>query len=248
MATKKTSTAEKTVKPAKAVKPSTALTVLPPLEGRLDQPTSYKIEELLNKADAVLEKSFKQRNPDIAFHMIGQAAGAQQASIAVTAVACYKMRKFWASYQMEGDWRDYAEQRVGKSFDVLRRYADVGEVVEEKAPKDLRTLLWMRPYRNLIAIAQFCKKHGDIAPEKWKDLAQCVNGAEVREKLDGVREVVEKKPTNRLTLYIDRDGVLYAKKQNKKEPIGALRVDQIENQIVAEAVQRIITSSGILEG
>lgn len=218
-----------------------------PLGGIEDGPDRIEhLRGLLQIANTVVDNSIKARDARGLFKSIRNSFSTRHASDLQAIQLCYEANRRWKEMEFDGgDFLDYARDETGKGVETIRRYSQIGKMMNEVVPEKYRDTLWCRPIRNLVAIAQAVDKHGNFEEDEWHQLSRCVNGQEVRLKLDEFL-AKERKPTNRLTILIDRDGGLAAVKKNKREPIGMLRLEP-ENELIAEAVQRIIAAAGILE-
>lgn len=217
-----------------------------PVNGANDAPTLVKdIGRVLTWADQVVAKGIEEQNPDYVLRLIGNVFDARHKSDISAIQLCYLTEEQWDKFKVDGEFQDYMRDATGKGLETIRRYAQIGRMLNKFVPEKYRMTLWCRPIRNLVALAQAVNEHGNFTDDEWHMLSRCINGQEVRLKLDEILEK-ERKPTNRLSITMDREGGLTAVKRNKREPIGMLRLEP-ENELVAEAVQRIIASSGILE-
>lgn len=217
-----------------------------PVNGAEDTPEVVaQLHKVLTVASITVTKSIQQNDPAYLLACIRGEFSARHVSDISAIELCYQGEKRWAEYNVEGEFIDYARDETGKGVETIKRYAAIGKMMHEFVPDKYRDTLWCRPIRNLIAIAQAVNEHGNFNDNEWHDLARCINGQEVRLKLEEIL-AKERKPTNRLTITLDRDGGLTAVKKNKREPIGMLRLEP-GNELIAEAVQRIIASAGILE-
>lgn len=230
----------------KPVKNSTLEVMEMPLENLHDAPDAIKhLENILTLADTIVENSIKANDPKGLFLSIRTSFSNRHISDVQAIQLCYRSEARWQEMKLEGDFLDYARDETGKGEETIRRYAKIGKMMNEFVPIKYQTTLWCRPIRNLVALAQAVSEHGNFSDEEWHQLSRCINGQEVRLRLDEILNH-ERKPTNRLTITLDRDGGLTAVKRNKREPIGMLRLEP-GNELVAEAVQRVIASAGILE-
>lgn len=217
-----------------------------PLNGVEDAPEAIKeLNHALAVADTAVANSIKAKSPKYILERIrGEFATRHKSDVSAIEM-CYLTEKRWNEFGVGGEFLDYARDETGKGAETIRRYSHIGKMMNEFVPAKYRNTLWCRPIRNLVALAQAVNEHGNFTDDEWHILSRCINGQEVRLKLDEILEK-ERKPTNRLSITMDREGGLTAVKRNKREPIGMLRLEP-ENDLVAEAVQRIIASAGILE-
>lgn len=213
------------------------------VEDSMEQVNYLKIT--LANSDNAVEQSILEKNPSYLLLCIRSAFSSRHTSDIAAIELCYQGVKRWKEYNVEGEFLDYARDETGKGAETIRRYAQIGKMMHEVVPPKYRDVLWCRPIRNMVALAQAVNEHGNFSEAEWHELSRCINGQEIRLKLDELLEK-ERKPTNRLTITLDRDGGLLAVRRNKREPIGMLRLEP-ENELVAEAVQRIIAAAGILE-
>lgn len=203
------------------------------------------VAAILLIANSAIGNAVKRQHPEIALAYIKDTFNNRHISDISAIQACYETQRRWTEFNIDGNFIDYVETEIGKGAETIRRYAKIGKMLNEVTPEEFRQTLWCRPIRNLVAIAQAVDEHGDFTKDQWHKLAMCVNGQEVRMRLGEFLEK-ERKPTNRLVITMDRDGGLRASRRGKSEPIGMLVLDET-NPLVAEAVQRIIASAGILE-
>jgi hypothetical protein len=216
-----------------------------PVSSSEDLPVKLIVDTALKQANEAIASVIVSKRPDLALNYVKSAFASRHLNDIVAVQLCYETERRWKEFEIEGEFLEYIVPQVGKSVEVIRRYSKIGKMLNEVVPSKYRQTLWCRPIRNLIAIAQAVDEHGTFDDESWHRLARCVNGQEVRLCLDEILQK-ERKPTNRLVITMDNQGGLMAHRKNKSEPIGMLRLDET-NPLVAEAIARIIASSGILE-
>jgi hypothetical protein len=216
-----------------------------PVNGSEDSPeVVHTLQKVLTIARMTVDSSVKNKDPQYLLSCIRGEFSARHTSDISAIELCYLGQKHWEEFGIDGEFLDYARDYVGKGVETIRRYSQIGKM-EEFVPIKWRGTLWCRPVRNLIAIAQAVNEHGNFSEDEWHALSRCVNGQEVRMRLEEILQK-ERKATNRLTITIDRDGGLTAVKRGKRASIGMLLLAP-GNELIAEAVQRIISSAGILE-
>lgn len=160
--------------------------------------------------------------------------------------------KLWAGWQRWWDetgqeekrqdtFEDMMETKTGNKGITVKRYINVWKYIDENViPKEVQIL----PMRDLIPIASALAQGFDFEKDQWKKLARASNSSEVREIIRSVKGQSPRKGGIQITL--DRNGSLYAWKDEKKYYIGVLEVKD-ENEVVQKAIQRVIDGSQIQE-
>lgn len=138
---------------------------------------------------------------------------------------------FWDHIQVQ----DHQKKTYAKRLITVWEFQD-------SLPKELRH----RPVKDQIPVCQALRQDYDFSKKDWTDLVKSTTNGEV---LDIVRRV-KGKPARKdsMQLKLERDGTINAWKGNRKHFVGFLNIKEAQkDEVVAQAIERILNNSGIME-
>ena len=217
------------------------------LEGGLSQPVALpNLEEVLARADIVVEEGVRSGTPDIALNQVLQLIQINRLSGLALAKLLWRLSKRWGEFRMEAAFKDEVFRVAGIPVDTTRRYVAAWESIEQlPVDSQVRNLLLERGIKDMVAIAQAEAALGKrFNQAQLLRLAKTTDHSELRETLN---ELKDKKPSkNQLYVRLRRDGELEAWKSGKRERIGVLFVEKVA-ELGAAAIHHLIEAAGILE-
>ena len=203
-------------------------------------------KEADNEVDEVIERSLLIGLPDAALEYGWQLVAGGHLSGLKLCKLLYELTEMWPRFQTDDDLRDAVFKGMGVPPETYRKYEGLwrGVFANENIDKRYREAMRNKPIRGLIAITA-AAKDGEFNEEHWGKLvlAHDVSGMiAVREEARGI----ERTNDGRLTILLERDGRLGARKGGEQEEIGYLAVGA-GSELVQAAVRRIIDAAGIIE-
>jgi len=201
---------------------------------------------VLERIDDVIKEAIEQKNAYIALSacksllMIAKTSGLGLAKI------LYLISYNWSSFEIEDEFNDVVFEHLGMHKYTVSRYVRVWEMhQEDKIPKKYEQRILQRNIRDQIPIATAIKQGCEITDKQWEKLA---NAADFQEVSQIVREDIKGKERKKglLQIFIDDMGTIYATKEGKRRFVGTLQIKD-NDEIVQQAIQRIISNTGIRE-
>jgi hypothetical protein len=208
--------------------------------------TNITLMDMLETVDGIIQDAAQGENPELVMNAARSLLGMSKVSGIALAKLLHGMRSIWPQLKVEDvDDKTFVREQIGVEPITLKRYIQTWDMFAgDYVPKDLAQRIMQRPMKDLIAISA-CVAHG-FEPNKaqWRELASATNNAEVREILRKIKGTPPKK--NSVTIMLDKDGTLHVMNGKGKHFIGNLVLDD-KDPLVAKAVARIISHSGIVE-
>ena len=224
---------------------SLTLDIVP--SGSLDQGiTLHGVKTALNEVDNIVDYAIANKDSEHALKFIETTFATQQLAGIAAARALYRLNEQWAVFELSDTFEDVALRRFGKASDTINRYLDVGKMFArfDAIGDEASGLLYGRPMKDLIAIAQYESAHGELNTRQLKRLAGTANNAELRETLDEYKGI-EPEESKRLVTKMDRDGTLKAKKGTKYVAFGRIDLDKLDDPVASEAIERILRAGQV---
>jgi hypothetical protein len=158
----------------------------------------------------------------------------------------YHIYSKWDEFEINDAFEDIVYEYVGLHKYTVQKYVRVWAMHQEnKIPEKYEQDILQRNIKEQIPIANALVQGYKIDDEHWDKL---VDASDFTEVAKIVREDIKgKEPSiDALRLRIDNMGAIWAYKAEKKRLVGALNVRD-EDEIVKQAIQRIINNCGIME-
>jgi hypothetical protein len=206
---------------------------------------SITAHDVMDAVDTVLEVLWQSGNLDNAIKASNSLGMIEEISGKAKAKLWHGWQRWWSETGQDekrnDTFEDMMEAETGNKAVTVKRYVNVWKYVDECIiPKDVQE----RPMRDLIPIATALSQGYEFEKDDWKKLARASNSSEVLEIVRTKKGSEPRKSGIQITL--DRQGSLWAWKENKKYYVGVLEVNDT-NEVVKKAIQRITDSSGIQE-
>lgn len=211
------------------------------LEGRL-----VSLMDMLETVDGIIIDAAQNENPELVMNAARSLLGMSKVSGIALAKLLHGMRSIWNKLNIDDvDDKTLVREQLGIEPVTFKRYVQTWTMFDQGyVPKDLSQRIMQRPMKDLVAISS-CVAHGfEPTKAQWRELASASNNAEVREILRKIKGTPPKK--NSVTILLDKDGTLHVMNGKGKHFVGNLVIDD-KDPLVAKAVARIISHSGIVE-
>jgi hypothetical protein len=158
----------------------------------------------------------------------------------------YHIYSKWDEFEINDAFEDIVYEYVGLHKYTVQKYVRVWAMHQEnKIPEKYEQDILQRNIKEQIPIANALVQGYKIDDDNWDKL---VDASDFTEVAKIVREDIKgKEPSiDALRLRIDNMGAIWAYKAEKKRLVGALNIRD-EDEIVKQAIQRIINNCGIME-
>lgn len=211
-----------------------------------DQSVDNQDLTILDKVGEIIDDAVKKKNAYIALNACKSLVQISRTSGLGLAKILYLIYVNWEDFGIKDEFESVVYDYVGLHKYTVNKYIRVwGMHQEKRIPEKFEEKIIQRNIRDQIPIANALKQGYKINEKEWDKLANAPDFSEVSRI---VREDIKHKPmsVDALRLYLDKNGTIYAYQNNQKEIVGALNIHN-ENEMVQQAVQRIINNSGILE-
>ena len=152
----------------------------------------------------------------------------------------------WEDFGIEDKFEDIVYEYVGLHKYTVHKYVRVWAMHQEnRIPAKYEQEIMQRNIKEQIPIANALVQGYDINEDNWEKLS---NASDFNEVARIVREDIKNKEPSidALRLRLDNMGAIWAYKAGEKRLVGALNVKDAD-EIVKQAVQRIINNCGIME-
>src|SRR5512139_573091 len=208
----------------------------------LDQDIQVNQAEL-TYIDELFDDAVQSNSPDILFDYL--VAVKQQFQIKGLALCktFYLLDKNWNVFMIGDNCLDTISFHTGFSRHTVERYIKVWKALLS-APKHLVTELEQKSVNVLIPVANAIAQGEEITEHTWDRVVDAPDENSVRKLLN--EELDREERSNKLSLYMDRQGSLWATTKDKRKFIGSLEVDDDED-IVRAAIERITRRSGVMK-
>lgn len=150
------------------------------------------------------------------------------------------MSAWYKTNKPQDDFGDYIESTTSTKRVTVERYVNVWEQIEqERIPKNIQE----RPMRDLVPIANMLAQGFEPSKAEWGKINLAANPSELSEV---IRAVKGKKPRKSgMTIQLERDGSLYAFKDNKRVYVGYLDLTEWD-ELKLKAIERILDGAQII--
>lgn len=196
-----------------------------------------KIKQMI--LDSITEKDAKK-----AIHICSQIVNILNLGGLALADSLYLIYSHWSEFEIHDDFFDTMSSSIGLHKHTVQTYVTVSKMyAQDKIPETYREDIKSKSIRSQVPIAQALDAGYEIENDEWEELVDAPDFSTINAKL---RDIKGKEPrSNALILMIDRDGGIKAMKSGKQVYIGWLNISD-ENEIVQQAIERLIKGGGIL--
>ena len=211
-----------------------------------DQSIQTNDLSILERIDKILDKAVENKDAYIALNACKELVQVSKISGLGLAKMLYHIYAKWDEFGITDPFEEVVYEYIGLHKYTVQKYVKVWAMHQEnRIPAKYEQDILQRNIKDQIPIANALVQGYKIEDEDWDKL---VDASDFNEVAKIVREDIKKKEPSidMLRLHIDNMGGLWATKAGIRKLIGALNIRD-ENEIVKQAVQRIINNCGILE-
>lgn len=214
-----------------------------PIEGGLTQPIKLPtLPELLTRVDAVVSQSIEDKNPAGAMDAAKRLLQVNRLSGPALSRVLYLLSKRWTEFGMREVFVDEAFKELGLGRDIVDRYVQIWEMIEEEGLDEADKLLVLqRTMRDQIKIAQAWAAHG-LNRASIKKIAQTSDSSTLIAAID---ELTQREKRATLTITLKRNGSLIVHEGKSREEIGHL-VLEAKTAAGQKAIKRITNGAHLL--
>lgn len=211
--------------------------------------TDDDIKLITDEVDKIVKEAKARGDIEYAFLFGDTLSAFQQKAWVATSHLIYDLSRIWGKppFESDDDFITVAAARWNKSPITIQRYLDIWKWVIHK-PKHKRArlrTLFTKPLHALKQVVGMCKA-GEMTEEIWQRVELAVNTSQMAEIRMDVRGLVSSS-TTALKLMMEKDGTIKARRgEGVYHIVGRLNVHlEEENNIIAAAIERIFTKSGM---
>lgn len=206
---------------------------------------SITATDVMDAVDTVLEVLWQTGNLENAIKASNSLGMIEEISGKAKAKLWFGWNQWWSETGQDekrnDTFEDMMESETGNKAVTVTRYVNVWKYIDNMTiPKDVQE----RPMRDLIPIASALSQGYDFEKDDWKKLARASNSSEVLEIIRIKKGISPRKSGLQITL--DRNGSLYAWKDEKKHFVGVLEVKSTD-EVVQKAITRLVDGAGVQE-
>jgi len=206
-------------------------------------------KDVLNMVDAAIEAAVAQGDltPAMTF---GRALRRQmQASGLALAKLLYRLQEKWELFQAAGiddEFVDVIYAEMGVAAGTTNKYVALWSSIfaNPQIPDSIKDALEDKPIRSLILLTAAAREEN----LDWDKVVDATTPHEIREI---VREARGQQTSSHSALVLEinvRNGILTARRGDTQVNFGALTVkDYNKNDLIKAAIDRVVSSAGILE-
>ena len=218
------------------------LLIISPLDQDLDVADD---DQILEKIEKMILDSIEEKDVHKALNICKQVYKIALLSGKALAQVLYLMKIHWNDFGIQDDFYDVMTSVTGLSKHTVQTYPEVHALqAENKVPEAYREDIMKKNIRNLVPIAQALNAGYEIDDDEWEELVDAPDYSTINAKL---REIKGKEPrSHALILMMDRDGGLKAIKNEQQVYIGFVNISD-ENEVVQQAITRLIKGAGVLQ-
>lgn len=200
-------------------------------------------QDVLSAVDMVIQDLNETGNINKATDVLNTLDKIENTSGRAKAKLLYGMYKWWLENNDKKSFNDFIESRTSLKPVTVDRYITVEDCIETgEIPEDVA----VRPMRELVPIAKTLSHGHSIDKKQWERIIKATGPSEIRDILRNIKNKPPRKSS--LQIYMDRDGSLYAWKDNKKVFIGWLDMEAYaSNENAHKAIDRIVDNSGVVK-
>lgn len=211
-----------------------------------DQSIQTEDLSILDRIDSILDEAVKAKNAYIALNACKSLVRVAKTSGIGLAKMLYHIYAKWDEFEINDAFEDIVYEYVGLHKYTVQKYVRVWAMHQEnKIPEKYEQEILQRNIKEQIPIANALVQGYKIDDEHWDKL---VGASDFTEVAKIVREDIKKKEPSidALRLYLTKMGAIMAYKGGKTRMVGTLNIRDVD-EIVKQAIQRIINNCGIME-
>lgn len=203
----------------------------------------YSMQDFLEGVETVLERIDQTGDFEVGMKVLKGMTALSQAAGLSLAKLLHGMYTRWPDDDEDGFYDELAGYTTIKRITV-ERYVNAWSALQV-VPDDYRDQMYLRPTRDLVKLGEAWSQGYTPKDSQWSDLLMAQNSSEFAATLRGVKNAKPRKSS--LMMYLERDGSIYAYKENTKVFIGHININAPEwNEIAQKALERIVKGSGMI--
>ena len=207
----------------------------------LDIASPINEKEAIETGFLIYDAAMSQGSPEVAGNAFNKVFSFAQYSAIALSVATYLLEQNWDNFDLSADFWTWVTQATGKHTHTFERYWRVGQLLYEKPER--QEVLAEKGLGEIIPIASAHDQGYEFSESDWENIELASNEAEVRAIIRDVKGVEPREGA--LTLSIDSQGTIWAKKNGLSHVVGELYVFK-DDETVMQAIKRIRKNSGML--
>lgn len=215
------------------------------LYGQFDQVRNTEHHE-------IIDQIVNEMKHAVETHDIACATGILDSLVKIMKVAGIALAKIllifddnWDEFEVEDNPYDYLSSIVGLSKENTERYIRVAKMLRDDVKPEIAEMLEQKPIGNLIPVANAIHQGYEIEDQQWTEIIDAPDhktiSTYVREQ---IKQVEPRK--SYLGLWVDRDGSLWAFRDDRRVFIGSLEINITDDELIQQAIARILKNSNII--
>lgn len=197
--------------------------------------------DMFSAIDGVVEELNQTGNIQKATQVVSTLEHISKVTGHVKAKLLHGMDFWYRNNKPDDDFADYIiSTTIIKNRKTVLEYVNVWEQIEqERIPKNIQE----RPMRDLVPIANMLAQGFEPSKAEWGKINLAANSSELSEVIRAVKG--EKPRKSGMTIQLERDGSLYAFKDNKRVYVGYLDLTE-QDDLLLKAIERILDGAQII--
>jgi len=209
----------------------------------LDQDLIIEDTHELDYVDEVMESAIRELNPEIVFNYLVETQRQFQIRGLALCKLLYLLNENWSIFQLGDNFYDSTNTITGLARHTIDRYVKIWRMITD-APPIISRQLQQKGVNILAPVANAISQGYELEPQDWEKV---IDAPDARTASKFINDLTGKEPrSNRLDIYMDRTGALWANTKTDNKFIGSMEIDD-ESDIVQAAIERIIRSAGVLK-
>lgn len=203
----------------------------------------YSMQDFLEGVDTVLEKIDETGDFEVGMKVLKGMTALSQAAGLSLAKLLHGMYTRWPDDDEDEFYDELAGYTTIKRITV-ERYVNAWSALQV-VPDDYRDQMYLRPTRDLVKLGEAWSQGYTPKKDQWSDLLMAQNSSEFAATLRGVKNAKPRKSS--LTLYLERDGSIYAYQDGNRKYAGSVNLaGAVDDATIRKAVERISKGSNLI--
>ena len=218
------------------------LLIISPLDQELNMEDD---DHVLERIEQMILESVAEGNYHKAINICKQLIQITKLSGLALAKSLYLIKSNWEKFGLSDNFDDVVTSTIGLHKATVQRYCSVWSMyAENKIPSEFMEQVKQLNIKSQIPIAQALDAGYEIDDYDWEELSEASDWQTVNDKL---RKIKGKKPrSHALMLIMERDGTIRVLKNEEQQYVGFLDTYS-ENEIVQQAIERIVKGAGLMQ-
>ena len=208
------------------------------------------VQRTFDLVDATLDVSHDEKNPARVFQLMLKLREEAQIKGLAMAKLLSKLEEQWNYYVLEGgiddDFYDRVQVDIGISKQTAQKYIRMWRNVFENTgiEQSIKDRLARKPIKNLLLLSA-AAKDGDI--QDWGEVASTSDYQELHTLVRKQRGERTSSKTS-IAILLERDGTLKCRKGSTPfKPFGFINLELKDDEVISEAISKLIERTGIVE-